>query len=53
MCNWVTLLRSIKLTEHYKPDIREKIKIIIKKIKIKINWSGLERLHQRAEPKIF
>ena len=29
MCDWVTLLYSIKLTEHYKPSITEKIKIII------------------------
>ena len=31
MCNWVTMLYSRKLTEHCKPDIMEKIKIIIKK----------------------
>ena len=31
MCDWVTLLYSRKLTEHGKPAIREKIKIIIKK----------------------
>ena len=29
-CNWVTLLYSRKLTEHYKPSIVEKIKIIMK-----------------------
>ena len=29
MCNWVTLLYSRKLTEHCKPAITEKIKIII------------------------
>ena len=33
MCDWVTLLYSRKLTEHCKPAIMEKIKIIIKKIK--------------------
>ena len=34
MCDWVTLLYSRKLTEHYKPAIMEKIKIIkIKKKK--------------------
>ena len=33
MCNWVTLLYSRKLTEHCKPAIMEKIKIIIKKKK--------------------
>ena len=27
MCGWVTLLCSVKLTEHYKPDIMEKIKM--------------------------
>ena len=32
MCDWVTLLYSRKLTEHCKPAIMEKIKIIIKKI---------------------
>ena len=30
MCDWVTLLCSRKLTEHYKSAIMEKIKIIIK-----------------------
>ena len=31
VCDWVTLLSSRKLTEHYKPVIMERIKIIIKK----------------------
>ena len=31
MCGWFTLLYSRKLTEHCKPAIMEKIKIIIKK----------------------
>ena len=31
MCDWVTLLYRRKLTEHYKPTIIEKIKIIKKK----------------------
>ena len=30
MCNWVILLYSRKLTEHCKPAIMEKIKIIKK-----------------------
>ena len=30
MCDWVTLLYSRKLTEHCKPAIMEKIKIIMK-----------------------
>ena len=30
MCNWVTMLYSRKMTEHCKPAIMEKIKIIIK-----------------------
>ena len=29
VCEWVTLLDSRKLAEHFKPDIMEKIKIII------------------------
>ena len=33
MCDWVTLLYSRKLTEHCKPAITEKVKIIIKKKK--------------------
>ena len=33
MCDWVTLLCSRELTEHYKATIMEKIKII-KKIKV-------------------
>ena len=32
MCDWVTLLYSIKLTEHYKPAMMEKIKIIFLKL---------------------
>ena len=32
MCDWVTLLYSRILTEHCKPIIMEKIKIIIKKV---------------------
>ena len=35
MCNWVTMLYSRKLTEHCKPAIMEKIKIILKIKKIK------------------
>jgi len=31
MCDWVTLLCSKKLGEHYKSAIKEKIKIIKKK----------------------
>ena len=31
MCDWVPLLYSRKLTEHCKPAIMEKIKIILKK----------------------
>ena len=31
MCDWVTLLHSRKLTEHCKPAMMEKIKIIKKK----------------------
>ena len=41
MCDWVALLYSRKLTEHCKPTIMEKIKIVkketIKKIKIKVS----------------
>ena len=33
MCDWVNLLDSRKLTEHYKPTIMEKIEIIKKKKK--------------------
>ena len=36
MCDWVPLLCSRKLTQHCKPTIMEKIKIIIKKKKIRI-----------------
>ena len=32
MCDWDILLYSRKLTEHWKPTIMEKIKIILKKI---------------------
>ena len=34
ICDWVTLLYSRKLTEHCKPAIMEKIKIIKKKREI-------------------
>ena len=30
VCDWVTLLYSRKLTEHCKPTVMEKIKIIFK-----------------------
>ena len=33
MCDWVTMLYSRKLTEHCKPVMMEKIKIILKKDK--------------------
>ena len=39
MCNWVTMLYSRKLTEHRKPAIMEKIKIIIK-LKKKVTFLG-------------
>ena len=43
MCNWVTMLYSRKLTEHCKPAITEKIKIIInKKNKIHHKKGGLK-----------
>ena len=39
MCDWVTLLYSRKLTEHSKPAITEKIKIIkIKKKNLTKLW---------------
>ena len=31
VCDWVTLLYGRKMTEHCKPTIMEKIKIILKK----------------------
>ena len=37
MCDWVTLLYSGELTEHCKPAIMEKIKIIIKFLKRRVN----------------
>jgi len=37
MCDWVILLYSRKLTEHCKPAVMEKIKIIINE---KINKKG-------------
>ena len=42
MCDWVTLLYSRKLTEHYKPAMMEKIKIIKKKKKRKEKAVPLE-----------
>ena len=43
MCDWVTSLYSRKLTEHCKPPIMEKIKIIIKEKKFKNEefWFGI------------
>ena len=40
MCDWVTLLYSRKLTEHGKPTIIEKIKIIKKKNLEKYNLNA-------------
>ena len=39
ICDWVTLLYSRKLTEHFKPSIMEKIKIIFKKCAaVSLQW---------------
>ena len=46
MCNLVTLLNGRKLTEHCKPAIMEKIKIIIKKTKQNCVWSLAQDLHK-------
>ena len=46
ICNWVTLLYSRELTEHYKPAIMEKIKITINvKIKKKEKEKDSEEYH--------
>ena len=47
MCDWVTLLYSRKLTEHCKPTIRKKIKIIknLKKGKKDILCSCIGRIN--------
>ena len=42
MCNWLTMLYSRKLTEHYKPAMMEKIKIL-KKEKKRKKYSMLEK----------
>ena len=34
VCDWITLLSSSKLIEHWKPTILEKIKIILKRKKV-------------------
>ena len=36
-CDWISLLYSRKLTEHYKPAMMEKIKVIIHKKKEVLN----------------
>ena len=53
MCGWVILLYSRKLTEHCKPTIMEKIKIIWKKRNIGVpvvaQWlTNLTRNHEAA-----
>ena len=40
VCDWVTLLYSRKLMEHYKPTIMEEIKIIKKYVKYYVNIGG-------------
>ena len=52
MCNWVTMLYSTKLTEHSKPAIMKKIKIIIyilKKHKVNVK----KRIEVKSVIKIF
>ena len=39
MCDWVTLLYSRKLTEHYKPTIMKKIKKI--GVPVVTQWKGI------------
>uniref|UniRef100_A0A4X1TZ52 Uncharacterized protein n=1 Tax=Sus scrofa TaxID=9823 RepID=A0A4X1TZ52_PIG len=46
MCDWVTLLYSRKLTEHCKPAIMEKIKIIFLKKTYEICRSKFLRQYQ-------
>ena len=41
ICDWVTLLCNRKLTDHCKPAMMEKIKIIIKKEKKKIKYGNI------------
>ena len=49
MYNWVTLLYSRKLTEHCKPAIIEKIKIIINKIlKVGVPVMGQQKRIQQG-----
>ena len=47
VCDWVTLLYSKKLTEHYKPTIMEKMKIILKK---KENGANPKKEKQDSDP---
>ena len=44
MCDWVTLPYSRKLTEHHKPAITEKIKIIIKLKKLVVILCSEEKV---------
>ena len=44
MCNWDTMLYSRKLTEHCKPAVMGKIKIIIKK------WSLIDSVLKTIYP---
>ena len=50
MYDWVSLLYSKKLTEHYRPRIMEKIKIILKKEKGK---SAHAHIHMHRSAYIY
>jgi len=52
MCNWVTLLHSRKLTEHCKPAIMEKIKIITIKGKKRKLRKGLDEYMHDVKKKV-
>ena len=51
MCDLVTLLYSRKMTEHYKPAIMEKIKIIFKKSRKKTILKS-QKQYGTNEPKL-
>ena len=52
MCNWVTMLYSRKLTEHSKPAIMEKVKIIIyKKYIAQLPTSMFDSIQKRKKHK--
>ena len=49
MCDWVTLLYGIKLKEHYKETIMEKIQKLLKNKILHLNIKNVKHTHTHTK----